>query len=134
MSEKHLQAFVNAHRGSRFDWLHNNCLTFATAGLSVFLGRDPWPEDRARLRGMNKAQMFAWWKEIGTLADILDRQFAGIGGRVDVPRTGDIVTHTIDGKDACGIVLGRVAWRMTSDGLQFAPCHAATAAWRIDRG
>lgn len=123
-----LFALIDARHDTPFAWGLHDCCTFAADAVREMTGVDPI----ADVRG-------AWDDEISALrlltkhGGIEALASARLGERVApaFAQRGDVVLHTLTGREALGVCVGDRFAAVGDVGLEFVRMSFATLAWRV---
>lgn len=123
-----LFALVDARCDTPFEWSVHDCCSFAADAVLEMTGTDPI----ADLRGQ-------WDDEVSALRLLKDHggiealASARLGEQVApaFAQRGDVVLHTLTGREALGVCVGDRFAAVGDVGVEFAPMSHAVRAWRV---
>lgn len=124
-----LHAYVDARRGESFTWGTFDCALFACDWILEATGEDviadlrgSWSDERSALRTL---------ADLGGLQTIASVRL-GAPISAALAQRGDIVLHTLTGRDALGVCVGaHFAGPAIEGGLVLVPMERAFMAWRV---
>ena len=121
-----LNAYVCDVQRNEFAWGRFDCCTFAAGAVQAMTGEDPMAAYRNQYRSRLEAALALRETGSGTLAGTLEGIFGppvpGAQGR-----RGDIAWH----EGCCGVVMGRFAIFITSQGLGTVVISRLEGAFRV---
>lgn len=123
-----LFAMIEARRATPFEWGAHDCCSFAADAVLEMTGTDPI----ADLRGQ-------WTDEVSALRllkahgglEALATERLGVLIAPAFAQRGDVVLHTLTGREALGVCIGDRFAAVGDVGVELVPMSHAVQAWRV---
>lgn len=121
-----LFALIEARRSTPFEWAVHDCCSFAAAAVEAMTGANPiadleWHDELSALRLL---------KDHGGI-EALAAERLGEQVAPAFAQRGDVVLHTLTGREALGVCVGDRFAAVGDVGVQLVPMSHAVTAWRV---
>jgi len=121
-----LFALIEARRETPFRWATHDCCSFAAAAVETMTGTNPiadleWHDEVSALRLL---------KDHGGIEALASER---LGEQITpaFAQRGDVVLHTLTGREALGVCIGDRFAAVGDAGVQLVPMSHAVRAWRV---
>lgn len=123
-----LFALIDARRDTPFGWGLHDCCTFAADAVREMTGADPI----ADLRGQwdDEVSALRLLKDHGGI-EVLASERLGEQIAPAFAQRGDVVLHTLTGREALGVCVGDRFAAVGDVGVELVPMSHAVRAWRV---